>query len=158
MRLTMQERKTVTKAMANQYRRAPKKTKGRILDEFVEATGYNRVYAARMLRGHGKRVEVNPQVVLEGTARVGKKRRPRDREYGDDVLKALKKVCKCMDYICGKRLAPVLPEVVPRLVSCGELRVSRKVQAKLMAISAATIDRLLESERKKFSLKGRSGT
>jgi hypothetical protein len=154
----MQERKTVTKAMANQYRRAPKKTKGRILDEFVEATGYNRVYAARVLRGHGKRVEVSPQVMLEGSARVRKKRRPGDRVYGDDVLKALKKVWKCMDYICGKRLVPVLPEVVPRLVSCGELRASRKVQAKLATISAATVDRLLEPERKKFALKGRSGT
>ena len=58
MRLIMQERKTVTKAMANQYRRSSKKGKGMILSQFVESTGYNRVYVAQLLRGHGKRIRV----------------------------------------------------------------------------------------------------
>ena len=39
MRLTMKERRTVTKAMASGYRRASKKAKGKILDQLVEA-GY----------------------------------------------------------------------------------------------------------------------
>lgn len=65
----MQERRTVTKAMAAKYRRSSKKRKGQMLDDFVEATGYNRVYGAQVLRGHGKRVEVKPGVVLEGSAR-----------------------------------------------------------------------------------------
>lgn len=156
--MTMQERKTVTKAMAGQYRRSAKKKKGRILDAFVEATGYNRVYATQVLRGHGRRVEVKPGVVLEGRARQKGPRRAREREYGPDVLKALKKVWKCMDYLCGKRLAAALPEVVPRLVSCGELKVSRKAREKLLRISASTIDRLLAPERLKFALKGRGQT
>lgn len=158
MRLTMQERKTVTKAMANQYRLSSKKGKGMILSQFVESTGYNRVYAAQLLRGHGKRIEFAPGIVLEGSARLKKKYRPRDKDYGPDVLKALKKVWKIMDYICGKRLVAALPETVSRLVNCDELRISRKVHEKLMRISASTIDRLLASERKKFALKGRSGT
>lgn len=160
MRLTMKERKTVTKAMAGQYRRSSKKEKGRILDAFVEAAGYNRVYAAQVLRGHGKRVEVKPGVVLEGRAGLKRPRRERarEREYGPEVLKALKKVWKCLDYLCGKRLTAALPEVVPRLVSCGELKVSRKVGEKLMRISASTIDRLLAPERLKFAIKGRGHT
>ena len=106
----MQERKTVTKAFAARYRRARKSEKSRLLDEFVESTGYNRVYAARVLRGHGKRVEVRPGIVLEGSVRAAPRRLGK-REYGPDVLKALKKVWKIMDYVCGKRLAPMLPEL-----------------------------------------------
>ena len=74
MRLTMRERKTVTKVLSAQYRRASKKEKGRRLSEFVEATGYNRVYAARVLRGHGKRVEIRPGIVLEGSVRANRTR------------------------------------------------------------------------------------
>ncbi len=157
MRLTMHERKTVTKALSAQYRRARKKEKGDILDTFVESTGYNRVYAARVLRGHGKRVEVKPGIVLEGDANA-KAKREREAEYGPTVVKALTKVWKIMDCLCGKRLAPMLPEVVPRLVSRGELKASKSVLAKLMRMSASTIDRLLAPERKKQRVKGRSQT
>lgn len=158
MRLTMQERRTVTKAMAAKYRRSSKKRKGQMLDDFVEATGYNRVYGAQVLRGHGKRVEVKPGVVLEGSARHKSPRGGRKRQYGPEALNALKKIWKCMDYLCGKRLAATLPEVVPRLMRCGELKVSRSVREKLLGISASTIDRLLAPERKKFTLKGRGHT
>jgi len=158
MKLTMKERQAVTKALAAQYRRASKKEKGRILDGFVEATAYNRVYAAQLLRTHGKRVAVRPGVLLEGSVRAKARARPRKVTYGPEVLKALKKVWKMMDYLCGKRLAPILPELVPLLVRQGELRVSRPVQKKLSEISPATIDRLLAPERRKAALKGRSRT
>jgi hypothetical protein len=157
MRLTMAERKAVTKAFSARYRRARKKEKVRILDEFVQGTQYNRVYAARVLRGHGRRVEIAPGVVLEGSVHVRNKR-VRESEYGPEVVKALTKVWKTMDYLCGKRLAAILPEVVTRLVVCGELKTSRTVRDKLMRISASTIDRLLEPERKKYTLKGRGRT
>lgn len=158
MRLSMQERKTVTKALATQYRRSSKKEKGEILDQFAEATGYNRVYAARLLRGHGKRVTVAPGTVLEGSVRAKSKRRSRPAIYGPDTVKALKKVWIIMDYICGKRLAPVLPEIVPLLVRQRELRARKAVREQLIGMSAATIDRLLEPERRKAALKGRGQT
>ena len=50
------------------------------------------------------------------------------------------------------------PEVVPRLEKWGELKVSAEVREKLLRMSAATIDRLLASERKIMVLKSRSGT
>jgi hypothetical protein len=158
MRLTMRERQAITKGMAKQYRSSSKKAKGGILEQFVEATGYNRVYAARLLSGHGRRVSAGANVVLEGCARKSKPRACPPPLYGPEVLSALIKVWKIMDYICGKRLAPLLPEVVERLVQCGELRVNRQVRGKLTAMSAATIDRLLAPERKKYALKGRSRT
>ena len=157
MRLTMQERKAVTKGMAEQYRRASKGKKGQVLEQYVKATGYDRHYAAWLLRNHGKRVQFKPGVVLEGTA--ARRPRPgRKREYGEEVLQALKKVWEMLDYISGKRLAPALREVVPRLVACRELRVKKSVQKKLLEMSPATIDRLLKPEREKHTLKGRAAT
>ena len=41
----MSERRAVIKAWSSQYRKAGKKEKGRILDELVALTGYNRCYA-----------------------------------------------------------------------------------------------------------------
>lgn len=157
MRLTMKERKVVTKAMASQYRRASKGKKGQILDRFVEATGYNRHHAAWLLRNHGRQVQVAPKVVFEGNVRQ-RPRAARECVYGEEVVEALKKVWTMMDCICGKRLAPVLPELVSRLVGCRELRVSKAVQQKLVQISPATIDRLLKKARAKHQLKGRATT
>lgn len=158
MRLGMRERRVVTQALASQYQRGGKKERGEILDRFVESTGYNRSYAAGLLRNHGKRVEVVPGTVLEGSVGVKNSAPPRTPVYGPESVKALKKVWRLMDCICGKRLAPALPEVVPRLVRQGELKVSKSVGAKLCRMSAATVDRLLAPERRKSSLKGRGGT
>lgn len=158
MRLRMKERQVVTKALALQYQRGGKKERGELLDRFVEATGYHRSYAAYLLRNHGRRVEVSPGVVLEGSAGLKKASTPRARVYGPEVVTALKKVWKIMDYICGKRLAPQLPEIVPRLVRQGELKASKAVCEKLVRMSAATVDRLLAPARKKMALKGRGGT
>ena len=56
MRLAMKERKTLTKALAEQYRCGRKTEKGIVLDQFVPATGYNRHHAAWLFRHHGSRV------------------------------------------------------------------------------------------------------
>jgi len=157
MRLTMRERRVVTKEYAARYRKASRKEKGRMLAEFVASTGCNRVYGARLLRRVGSQVQVKPGVLVEGAAAV-RPRRVRPPEYGPDALKVLKKVWETMDYICGKRLAPVLPEVVARLVEWGELEVSPDVYAQVLRVSASTIDRLLAAERRKYALKSRSRT
>ena len=63
-----------------------------------------------------------------------------------------------LDYICGKRLVALMPEVIGRLEYFGELKVELEVRAKLLRISAATIDRLLRAERQKHELRGRART
>ncbi len=128
-----------------------------MLSEFVGSTGYNRVYAARLLRGYGARVRIRGGVVFEGSVGVGRKREGK-REYGQEVARVLVQVWEMMDYICGNRLKAVLPEVVDRLVELGELRVEAGVREKLIRISASTIDRLLKPERPKYQLKSRSRT
>lgn len=155
--LTMKERKAVTKALAGQYRKATKKEKGRILEQFLKATGYVRCYARRLLRSHRRRMQIRPGLVLEGDLRL-RTRRVRRRKYGDEVTAALKKIWIILDYITGKRLAAALPEAVPRLVACGEIRFKKAIQNQLMKISPATIDRLLRTERRKHTIKGRATT
>ena len=157
MRLTMKERRVITKALGEQYRKASKKQKGAILDQVVESTGYTRCYARFMLRNHGRRVEVQPGVILEGDRRVARRRQYAPR-YGPAVVKALTRVWEILECICGKRLVRALPEVVPRLVAFKELRVSKTVQRDLLRLSASTIDRLLKPQRARYTLKARGRT
>jgi hypothetical protein len=157
MRLTMNERRVVTKALCEQYRKARKKEKGRILDQFVKGTKYTRGYARFVLRNHGRRVEIQPGVIVEGDHRV-RGRRGRASGYDARTVEALKRIWKIMDYACGKRLVAALPDVFPRLVACREIRITQRVQRQLLHMSAATIDRLLTSERAKYTLKRRGGT
>src|SRR5437879_11749084 len=92
MRLTMKERKRIAEAAAGRYRRARKKEKTAILNEFVELTWFARSYAAMVLRNHGRVVTVSPKLRVRGD--VGKKlRRPGRRpDYDEEVVKALLKV------------------------------------------------------------------
>lgn len=154
----MKERKRIAEATAGRYRKARKKEKGEILNEFVELTGFARSYGALVLRNQGRVVQVNRKVRVRGD--LGKRlRRPgRGATYDERTVKVLVQVWRIMDYICGKRLAPVLGEMVERLLRHNELRCDVATSKKLARMSAATIDRLLRPERQKYQLKGRSHT
>lgn len=157
MGLTMGERQSLVRVNASRYQKASKKEKRKILDEFVQSTGYHRTYASYLLSRHGRRVVVAAKTAVVGDIRK-RVRKKRDPVYGAEVLKALKQIWGILDLICGKRLKTALPEVVPKLERWGELKVSEEVREKLLRMSASTIDRLLASERKRMELKSRSGT
>jgi len=157
MRLTMKERKKAAAIVAPRYQKARKKDKGVILSEFIELTGYGRRYASYVLRSHGKKIRISDKAVMVGDVRK-RARAKRSRIYDDAVQEVLKKVWYIMDCICGKRLAPVLKEVVARLQRYREINVEPEVRKKLVKMSAATIDRLLAKERRKQTIKGRSNT
>lgn len=143
----MAEKHAVTRKLAEEYRRAAKGRKGEILDTLCSITGYSRDHGARLLRAgppakdHKKR-----------------KRRSRPKTYDADVLFALRRIWATLDGICGKRLHAALPEIVGVMERCGELSISGAVRAKLLAVSAATIDRMLAPDRARLELKGRPGT
>jgi hypothetical protein len=157
MGLTMSERQAVIKAWSGRYRKAGKKDKGRILDELIALTGYNRWYLVELLRWDGKVIRVGQKVRLVGD--LGKKvKRTRWRVYDDAVRDRLKAIWAIMDCLCGKRLAAILPAVIPVLEKHHEIELDEVTRKKLQSISAATIDRLLAPERRKLALRGRSGT
>lgn len=156
MRLTMEQRRAVVARTAGRYQRSRKKAKELILDELVELTEYSRAYARRVLRQHGKRMLLDKQsLVVDVRIRSGRRRSP---IYDEKVITALIKIWRVMDYICGKRLQPALPELVIVLERHNELHCDQATKAKLLRISAATIDRLLRVERRKYELRGRSRT
>jgi hypothetical protein len=157
MGLTSKERRSATKVTAQRYQKATKKQKGVILEEFAALTGYDRCYAAYILRTHGKKIYVNKNTAIVGD--VSKKaRKPRPRFYDQLVLTVLTQIWLIMDCVCGKRLAPMLPDLIPILQKHHEIKLDEATKGKLLAISSATIDRLLKAERKKYQLKGRSHT
>lgn len=153
----MSERRVLIKNWAKSYQKAKKKEKTSILDQFVKTTGYNRVHAARVLRGHGRSHHFKNGVVVKAEA-AGCFRRGRGREYGPEVEAPLKKIWECLDYLCGKRLAPAIPAALESLERHGEIELDEETRSKLLRISASTIDRLLKPEREKYSIRGRSGT
>lgn len=155
--MTVKERKKAAAIVAPRYQKARKKEKGLILDEFTNLTGYGRRYASYVLRSHGKKIWINPETVLVSDVRK-RKTRKKERIYDDVVVASLKKAWEMMDYICGKRLAPILKELIPRLIRFGEIRLAHEAKDKLMKISPATIDRILAAERKKYKIKGRANT
>jgi len=151
MALTMHEKQAVTRELARRYVRAGRRAKAAIVDQVVSLAGYNRSYATWLLRTYARRVTLpqahGPTLVCEAADKGRRPVRARPRVYGDRVVAALKRVWLVADCICGKRLAPFLGELVPVLEHHEELVLDAETRARLLAVSAATIDRLLAQEK-----------
>ena len=143
--LNMRQKQAVTKTVKLRYKQARKAEKSKILNEFVETTGYNRSYARRIL---GKVTK----------SKKHKHRDPRKRTYDYEMFVPLKKIWMVADNICGKRLKPFLPELIDVLERNKEIKLKKAIKKKLLSISSATIDRMLVAARRKYKLKGRSTT
>ena len=145
MGLTLAERRAITEATAVRYQRASKGGKSRILDELCANTGWHRNHARKALRA-----ALEPRVVRPRNARP-----PR---YGPEVITALTACWTVLGMPAGKRLAPMLGELVAVLRHFGELSIDDDTAAQLASMSAATIDRRLAPERAKGRVKGRCTT
>lgn len=99
----------LAEALRSRYWAAGRQEKSHLLDEFVEVTGYHRMYALTLLR-HGK--------PAKGAAG---RRGGRAVVYGPAILMALEVIQEAMGWICGKRLGPFLPEILPALEEEGVL-------------------------------------
>lgn len=131
-------------ALRPHYHRAGRVEKGQILDQLIAATGYHRKYAIQVL---------NHPVQLSR-----KKRRPRRSTYDGSVRVALEQIWRTANCICGKRLVPVLPQYIEVLERCGELQLDDETRARLLQISPATVDRLLQRARARHKPHGLSTT
>ena len=61
MRWTMRERWVLVKSLAARYQKSGKKEKSQLLEEFIEMTGYNRVYGAYLLGQEGREIRLSPK-------------------------------------------------------------------------------------------------
>src|ERR1700719_4214044 len=141
-RISMAARDELVAAITGRYAQGDRAERGRILDEFSAVTGFHRKHAMRLLR------------VGEVKRRSGA--RPGRRVYDEAVREALIVVWEASDRICGKRLRPLLPILVEAMERHGHLQLEQEVRTKLLAMSAATIDRALRDIRRMPPARARS--
>jgi len=130
--MSMTTRQELTEEVTRRYGTASRPDKRRILDEFIALTGYHRKHALRLLN--------HPEAARPS-------RQPRTRLYDEAVHQALIIVWEAADRICGKRLKAILPILVEAMERHGHLQLGAELRARLLGISASTIDRLLMPQR-----------
>lgn len=113
------------------YRKASKKEKQKILDEFAAVTGYHRKYAIRVLNSAAPKEHL-------------KKPGPR-KIYQGEVVTALEYIWEICGQICSRRLQPFLPEMVKVLERNHEIHLSPETKKLLLQMSRSSIDRCLSS-------------
>ena len=117
-----------------EYLGASRRERSAILDEMVKTTTMNRKYLIQLMGGELRRKP---------------RRRERGRTYGEEVEEAVLFVAESLDFICGKRLQPVLLFTARNLARHGEMTLSAETQASLAKISASTIDRIYARNRER---------
>lgn len=137
-------KQSMIRSLSKEYKKASWKVRKQMIDQLVLATGYRRDYASRIL--------LNPPV-------SPKKKRERIRKSKYEVIVSpLRKIYGISNFASGKRLVGMIPSYVETLTRDRELFITEKQQALLLLVSAATIERLIKSERKKVFGKGRTTT
>lgn len=132
--MSLSAREELTVSLSTRYRQAKRPQKEKILDEFTAATGYHRKYAIWLLK------QSRPK-------RVRTKVRRRPRRYNEALREAL--IVVWSNQLCSKRLVPFLPELIAALERNGHLSLPEEIRKLLLAISAATVDRLLRDLHQK---------
>ena len=141
--MVLQSRREYLEAIGKRYRKATRKEKSIILGEFCATCGYNRKYAIRLLR---KKLLPVPN----------RKPGPVPIYAKEQLLLPLKRIWFATDQMCSKKLKAAIPLWLPFYE--GEYEpLLPDLRQKLLAMSAATIDRLLKPLRALYK-KGRCST
>ena len=158
----MKTRKKICGKIFKRYQKASKKDKKKILDEYAPLLGYNRDYLANLLTNwektryalsDGKPVKyiAKPEVKDRKKASGGKKT-GRPEKYHKTFVEVLRAVWELFDFQCGKLLSPMVKGMMSFLVL--EFNLSEELQALLLSVSPATIDRKLRKHKEHYRLKG----
>jgi Integrase core domain len=132
--LTHAARTQLARSLRQRYQAASSRAKKQILHEFIAVSGYHPKYAVHLLNADG--------------GAVPRRGRVRPTIYDDAAKQALIVLWEASDRICGKRLKPLLRILLPALERHGHLKLDDVIRGKVLAMSAATIDRLLRTARK----------
>jgi hypothetical protein len=134
-KISKDTRNEIINALKKRYRKATKKEKKQILDEFTAVSGYHRKHASRLLRG-------------EYQFNLPNKRITDKRIYKEAVKDVLIIIWEAADRICSKRLKAVIPDLINAMELHNHLKLDPIVRQRLLKISASSIDRLLSEVRK----------
>lgn len=134
-------RKSRTEYMAVlrvRYKTAGKQEKGRLLGDAVQVTGMHRKALIRLLK--------NPP---------SKRHTPRTGQsiYTAETKRAVRDLWHAGGEICAERLHPFMPDLLDRLVTCGELMVSAETDAQLRKISLATVKRIVAQAKRRSTVR-----
>ena len=134
-----------TEATFLRYKKASRKEKKKILDEFCATCEYHRKHAIRVLKNFKRFIKPK------------QKKRGRRPVYHDDIVLPLKRIWLAANLPCSKRLKAILPFWLPGYAEkFGS--VPLETMKALKRISPATIDRLLQPVRSAYRGRGRSTT
>ncbi|HEY6644429.1 hypothetical protein [Povalibacter sp.] len=125
-------RSALTEAIRSRYRASSGKAKRQILDEFIAATGYHEKSAIR---------------VLNASPTKARRTRRKSPLYDEAARAALIVLWEASDRVCSKRLKALVPMLLAALERNGHLRLNEDIRSKVVSMSAATIDRLLQAPR-----------
>jgi len=124
------------RAIYERYRRADRKTKRAILNEFCVNTGYHRKYAIRLLNGPP------PGKQWRGASRT----RRRGLSYGPETLSILAAVWEAAGYPWSVRLKALLSIWMPWIRK--RFRMGAEIERQLLSMSARQMDRRLGAKKR----------
>lgn len=131
-------------SLKKRFKKARKKEKMVILDEFVKTAKYDRKYAAKLLRG----------AYIYAKGEIHRQHRTYTKEDAD----TLERVCELLGWVCSKRMKSSLKLAVDELIKAGKLQLSKVDRSRIVQMSPATMDRLMKKYKKRPKIKGRSYT
>ncbi len=134
--LDMHTRKSLLKSFYDKYKKAGRKEKGLLLDDYIRHTGHNRKYVISQL---------NSKDLLKKKLKQSRHKKPK---YNKEIVTHLKKIWAIFDESCGQRLTQQIKNELDRLIGFGELTVTEEERTKLLEISSTTIDRKLKKHKK----------
>lgn len=147
--MSINTRKEYLSKVKGRYLKASKAQKSIMLKEFVVNTGYHEKYAVRVLAAAHEYKSKCLNRKIQYT-------------YTNEDIYWLKKIWEIMDYPCGQRLAPQMPEIISKLVHFKELDIPEPAQEKLKYIGPSTIDARLKNykaqERRKINSTTKPGS
>lgn len=133
--------------LKKKYWKARKKRKSQLLTDFCVFTSYHRKSALRLLN--------NP------LACKWKHYRSRKKYYDQNVIDVLLVLWRACDEICAERFHPYIPEILEKMIGCGELTISTvtpDVKKKLLKISLGTVKKIIHKTKRRSLIRIRGTT
>lgn len=126
----------------DRYRKAGRKGKKSILDEFCEVCGHHRKHAIRLLNADGRKKHKKPG---------------RPSKYGPEEIQVLEDIWKNSGYPCSTRLVGMISLWLPAHENEHGI-LDAAVRNNVLDVKPRTLDDVLRATRKNHGFKGLSGT
>jgi len=122
------------KTLREEYLKASRSEKTKILNEYCKRTDEDRKYAIKKFR-------------YKVRIKKPSERKKRPKEYDGCVVATLVELWKIFDYPCGQRLEPMVKDEIDKLRKLNEIECSDLITEQLKKMSSATMDRRLRHEK-----------